>query len=145
MTKSFLSVFMFAILISNSALACKPAPMPECKQRNLIINSKKYAGLMKLVEEYQSVLSGNIVLPQERTSCFDNHFAISFGAQLQEELRSHGNRTCGESLARVKQAVQGLIDPESEENKSVPDKKIRLSLAKLASQISREIKVLPRY
>jgi hypothetical protein len=143
MTKILFSLFAVLFLLSHSAFACKPAPLPECAKRTMTLKPEKIAGLVMQVEDYQKLLDAHIETPAKTTSCFNNHFSTHFLNLLKEELKANKDMTCNDQIVRVRTTILGLIDPESIENLHVFDKKAKKLLKKNAKKIKIGLMILP--
>lgn len=114
------SLFLVFVLISFPALACKPAPLDECPNGMTNVDQKSFAQLLKKVKKYQAQMDKVIKYPQNRTSCFNNHFAVYYGDGLAEELKKNKGKSCTKNILTVERAFRDLVKTDSIEFHSLP-------------------------
>lgn len=117
-----LSITMFFVVFSLPALACKPKGLEECAVKDLNVDQKSFAQLLKKVKTYQGQMDQVIRYPEKRTSCFNNHFANFYGDQFLTELNKNNGKTCEKNLSQVESAFWSLATDKSLEYKSISPK-----------------------
>ena len=122
-------IIFLSTLISFSAFACRPGPLPECTNAMSKVDAKNLYSLEASATDYQNFLTTNLVPPKKRSSCFDNHFGTFYLGQLM-----NAEKFCTVQVASVKAHLMRLIDEKSPENKAVP--------AKFQSELKQKAKIL---
>ncbi len=143
--------FLFALLFSLSALACKPAPLSSCEKAEILLRVHAFEKLQAATQEFQKSLTEAILAsdaavskdeksPQKigpesgRTSCFNNHFATFYLGQISTFAKERKNYICHAHLDFIDGLVKQLIDPKTLERKSVTLPKEQKKLKKLAEK-----------
>lgn len=133
------SIFFVVLMLSTSALACKPGGLPECKILDLKIDMEKFGALKKMATEYQQYLTKNLIFPKKgASSCFNNNFGVYYLSQLEKNLTNHQS-TCAVQISQVRSALKHLVDEKSFENQAVPEGQHREHLKKTGLILSQQI------
>lgn len=107
-------------LLSTPVLACKPAPLDECPNGMTSVDQKSFAQLLKKIKKYQAQMDRVIKYPENRTSCFNNHFAGYYGDRFVEELKKNKGKSCTKNILAVERSFRNLVRTDSIEFKSLP-------------------------
>ena len=115
---------------SHNAFACKPVPLPNCKGEVAIpVKAPSLESLRAKVEQFQTQLNSSIPADSAKHSCFNDHFA-SFHLH-----RLAATQTCRKQLSVIDRSVSRLINPDSEEWKSIRLEEAKRNLQKMANEV----------
>lgn len=107
-------------LISFPVLACKPMPLDECPNGMTTVDQKSFTQLLKKVKKYQAQMDKVIKYPQNRSSCFNNHFAGFYGDSFLDALKKNKGKSCTKNILTVERAFRDLVKTDSIEFNSLP-------------------------
>jgi hypothetical protein len=130
-------LILITFFISSTVFACRPM-MVSCPEKTESFDKERINSLENKVSTYQRLMDKFMVRPDGTHSCFNNHFASFYISSLQEEMKKN-EKVCMNYREAITNAVNGLINPDSDENKAVP-KKYRGELKKLSQEIKEALK-----
>lgn len=125
----FLLIFTFFIALP-SAFPCKPSPLPSCKgERIITLETHSLEKLRKIVSQFQKLLGDSIPADSAKDSCFNNQFASYYLISMT------GPETCGKQISIVDSSVSTLINPSTQEWKSIESESAIIRLKKVADEV----------
>lgn len=114
-------VTLLFVSFSFASFACRPAGLINCSNGLIAVDQKSFDQLLKKIKTYQGQMDKVIRYPENRSSCFNNHFANFYGDQLKTELKKNKGKTCQKNIFQVQNAFLSLVSTDSLEFRSIPE------------------------
>lgn len=142
-------MLLWALLSPSVALACDPAPIPECKKEQQIdLDEKSFLSFKEKVSSFHKLLYQAVRESDKqrenpwagRTSCFNDGFAPMFASETHQYAKKNGNKICPAQVDLLKRTAMGMIRENSDERKAVTVEKFKPELEKSAKAVSLALK-----